>query len=327
MGRVLRAGRDSGGEPGPRAELHGPMLAFLRYLAQERGASDHTLRSYRTDLQLFAGHLAETGQSADAADSSAKQLRAFTAWLHRCDYAPSTVARHLASLRSYYRFLRRTGQLGIDPTAGLKNPKQRRRLPRPLRVEEVVALLDGIPTAEPLGVRDRAMFETLYGGGLRVAELAALDLADVDDEQGVVRVRGKGRRERLSPIGRVALEWIGRWRGRRSPARPDEPALFLNRFGTRLSTRSIDRLFADHARRAGLPPESSPHALRHSFATHLLDRGADLRAVQELLGHKRLTTTQVYTQVTRQRLLEAYRNSHPRAGSPTPDGGSEPPAT
>ncbi len=321
MGRVIRSGKDSGEDQRPRHELAGPMLDFLRHLAQERGASEHTLRSYRTDLQLFTGHLAETGQTAELAESSAKQLRAFAAWMHRCDYAPSTVARHLASLRSYYRFLRRTGRLGVDPTAGLKNPKQRRRLPRPLRVEEVVTLLDAIPTATPLGIRDRAMFEILYGGGLRVAELVGLDLGDVDAEQGLVRVRGKGRRERLSPVGPVALEWIGRWQACRSPAQPDEHALFLNRFGNRLTTRSVDRLFADHAKRVGLGPEASPHALRHSFATHLLDRGADLRAVQELLGHKRLTTTQVYTQVTRERLLEAYRESHPRARS-SPKGTS-----
>jgi integrase/recombinase XerC len=319
MGRSPARSDTKGKSTAPETDLPSTMAEFVRSLSQERGLSEHTIRSYRADLRLFARHLSESGQSTEPSEATVKQLRGFSAWLHRCEYAPSTVSRHLASLRSYFRYLRRSGVLGVDPAAGLRTPKQSRRLPRPLRLDEVESLLGSIPTSDALGVRDRAMFETMYGGGLRVAELAGLNLADVDAEQDCVRVRGKGRRERISPIGPVAIDWINRWRKCRTPAKVGENALFLNRFGSRLSTRSIDRLFAEHAKRAGLSAGASPHALRHSFATHLLDRGADLRAVQELLGHKRLTTTQIYTQVTRERLIEAYRRSHPRANQMRPE--------
>jgi integrase/recombinase XerC len=157
------------------------------------------------------------------------------------------------------------------------------------------------------------MFETLYGGGLRVSELVGLDLADLDPDQELVRVRGKGRRERLCPIGRMAATWIGHWQALRQPARLGEPALFLNRFGNRLTTRSVGRLLEAHLAALGLDPGASPHTLRHSFATHLLDRGADLRSVQELLGHRNLTTTQIYTHVTQERLQDLYQKAHPRA--------------
>jgi integrase/recombinase XerC len=177
----------------------------------------------------------------------------------------------------------------------------------------VIRLLESIPTTAPAGVRDRAMLETLYGGGVRVSELVALDVADLDLDGGLVRVRGKGRRERLCPVGPEAVTWIRLWLPLRQPRRPEDPALFLNRFGGRLTTRSVGRLFQAHLQAAGINPGGSPHTLRHSFATHLLDRGADLRSVQELLGHRRLTTTQIYTHVTPERLLEAYHDAHPRA--------------
>jgi integrase/recombinase XerC len=294
-------------------ETHPLVRDFLEQLSRERRASEHTVRCYRDDLDKFTNYLAETTGATDPRAATPRRLRSYTAWLAGQGYAASTVARHLASVRSFYRSLRRAGLVAGDPASGLRNPKQPRRLPRPVRLDELQRFLESIPTTEPLGLRDRAMFETLYGGGLRVGELVALDLDDLDEEMGVVRVRGKGRRERLSPIGRLAFDWIERYRGVRTPAVLGERALFLNHAGTRLSTRSVDRLFAGHASRCGLPPEASPHALRHSFATHLLDRGADLRSVQELLGHRRLTTTQIYTQVTRERLVEAYKESHPRA--------------
>jgi integrase/recombinase XerC len=200
-----------------------------------------------------------------------------------------------------------------DPAAGLRNPKQPKRLPRLLRVEEVIGLLDAIPTDTPLGVRVRAMFETLYGGGLRVSELVGLNRDDLDLAEELVRVRGKGRRERLCPIGRMAATWIETWQGLRQPARSDEPALFLNRYGTRLTSRSVGRLLETHLAPLHLDHGASPHTLRHSFATHLLDRGADLRSVQELLGHRNLTTTQIYTHVSQERLLDVYQDAHPRA--------------
>ena len=200
-----------------------------------------------------------------------------------------------------------------DPAGGLRNPKQPKRLPRPLRVDEVVGLLDAIPTSSSLGTRDRAMFETLYGGGLRVSEVVGLDVSDVDRDGELARVRGKGKRERMAPLGPVAISWIGTWLLERHPKTPSDSALFLNRYGTRLTTRSVGRIFEGYLQRRGVDLGASPHTLRHSFATHLLDAGADLRSVQELLGHRRLTTTQIYTHVSQERLRDVYQEAHPRA--------------
>ena len=181
------------------------------------------------------------------------------------------------------------------------------------REGDVIRLLDAIPTRDASWVRDRAMFETLYGGGLRVGELVGLELGDLDEESAMVRVRGKGRRERLCPIGPMAMEWLVRWKALRRPAKLGEVALFLNHRGGRLTARSVGRLLHDHLLGLGLDPASSPHTLRHSFATHLLDGGADLRSIQELLGHVSVSTTQVYTRVESARLKSAYARSHPRA--------------
>jgi integrase/recombinase XerC len=293
--------------------MHHTIQAFLGHLAHERQASPHTLHAYEDDLNQFAAYLSEVAGEVDPTRVDARRLRSYAAWLGTRAYAASTVARRLASLRSFYRYQRRQGAVGIDPAGGLRNPKQPKRLPQLLGADEVARLLDSIPTAEPLGLRDRAMFEVLYGGGLRVGELVGLDLPDLDLEQGLVRVRGKGRRERLAPIGAVAAAWLGRWLAARRPARAAEAAVFLNHRGTRLSTRSVGRLLDGYLKGQGFDPASSPHTLRHSFATHLLDRGADLRSVQELLGHRSLTTTQIYTHVTGGRLLDAYQDAHPRA--------------
>ena len=294
--------------------MHASIHAFIAHMANERQASPHTLRCYEDDLNQFATYLAEAGGvDADPAAVDARRLRSYAAWLGTRGYAASTVARRLASLRSFFRYQRRQGVVGVDPAGGLRNPKQPKRLPKLLGVDEVARFLNAIPTATPLGLRDRAMFEVLYGGGLRVGELVGLDLDDLDLEQGLVRVRGKGRRERLGPIGAVASAWVGRWLTSRRPARGAEKAIFINHRGTRLSTRSVGRLLEEYLLSLGLDPTSSPHTLRHSFATHLLDRGADLRSVQELLGHRSLTTTQIYTHVTGERLLDAYQDAHPRA--------------
>jgi integrase/recombinase XerC len=294
--------------------MHPTVNAFINHLRAERQASNHTVRSYEDDLALFCHYLDETqGVGADPSAADARRLRRYSAWLSGQGYAPSTIARRLASLRSFYRYQRRQGVLKTDPAGGLRNPKPSQRLPRLLKVEDVIRLLESIATAEPLGVRDRAMFETLYGGGLRVSELVGLDLDDLDLEQELIRVRGKGRRERLCPIGQMAACWIERWRSLRQPRRSDERAVFLNRYGGRLTTRSVGRLLDHYLVAVGLQSAASPHTLRHSFATHLLDRGADLRSVQELLGHRNLTTTQIYTHVTQQRLLDTYESAHPRA--------------
>ncbi len=287
--------------------------AFLVYLQNEKGASAHTLRCYRDDLEQFRDHLKATSRPATPVKIDAKRLRTYSAWLHSQGYAASTIARRLASLRSFFRHERRCGEVQVDPTAALRNPKQPQRLPHPLGVDDVVRLIDAIPMSEPVGIRDRALFETLYGGGLRVGELVALDREDLDLEEALARVRGKGKRERMAPIGPMAAACLARWLQVRRPHRADEAAVFLNQAGTRLTARSVGRIFHERQLRAGLDGSASPHTLRHSFATHLLDRGADLRSVQELLGHRRLTTTQIYTHVTQERILDAYREAHPRA--------------
>jgi len=295
--------------------MHPSINEFLNHLKNERNASSHTIRSYEEDLSRFSEFLAEEdGEAADPCQADSRKLRRYSAWLHAKGFAASTIARKLASLRTYYRYQRRQGVITADPAGGLRNPKQPKRLPRLLRVEEVIQILDGISTAEMLGVRDRAMFETLYGGGLRVSELVGLDVADLDFDQELVRVRGKGRRERLCPIGTMANSWLKHWLPLRTPKRSSESAVFLNGRGGRLTARSVGRLLEEHLLKSGLHQgAASPHTLRHSFATHLLDRGADLRSVQELLGHRKLTTTQIYTHVTKERLLDIYQEAHPRA--------------
>ncbi len=294
--------------------MHTSISSFLADLRAERQASSHTLRSYHDDMEIFSRYLEENQkEGSDPTIADPARLRRYSAWLNGQGYAASTIARRLASLRSFYRYLRRQGTVTTDPTSGLRNPKQPQRLPRLLRIDDVIRLLDAIPVHTALGVRDRAMLETLYGGGLRVSELVGLNLDDIDFESDLVRVRGKGRRERLSPIGPMAIRWIHHYLPIRQPKSAGEQAVFLNRYGTRLTTRSVGRLLEDHLARAGLTGAASPHTLRHSFATHLLDRGADLRSVQELLGHRNLTTTQIYTHVTQDRLLHIYHEAHPRA--------------
>lgn len=294
--------------------MHASTLGFLEYLRREKNASSHTIRCYEDDLGQFEEYLGESvGEDPDPRQADARRLRGYSAWLNSKGYAPATIARRLASLRSFFKHQRRQGAIAGDPAAGLRNPKQPKRLPKLLTVDQLIAFLDGIPTNDWAGTRDRAMFETLYGGGLRVSEMVGLDLSDVDAEQGLVRVRGKGRRERLCPVGAEAFRWLDACILSRVPATADEPAVFLNARGGRLTSRSVGRILHDRLLQQGLDPEASPHTLRHSFATHLLDGGADLRSVQELLGHRSLSTTQVYTHVSKERLLDAYNDAHPRA--------------
>ena len=287
---------------------------FIDHLRKDGASSPHTIRSYGQDLATFSRYMAENGgEKADLLAADARRLRGYAAWLSSQEYAASTVARRLASLRAFFRFHRRRGHVAGDPAGGLRNPKQPRRLPEPLRADQVLGILESIRGLDPPGVRDRAMFEVLYGGGLRVSELVGLDVGDIDADQELVRVRGKGRRERLSPLGPVAMGWLSRCVLLRQPAAVGEKAAFLNRFGTRISTRSVGRIFNGYLKGRDLDLGCSPHTLRHSFATHLLDHGADLRSVQELLGHRRLTTTQIYTHVSQERLRDAYDEAHPRA--------------
>jgi integrase/recombinase XerC len=292
---------------------------FLRHLGLEKNSSPNTVKSYREDLtqavEFFGTRL---GAAAPRPQQlSTRLLRAYLAFLHEQGYARSTIARRLAAVRSWCRFLCRQGVLASNPATGLRGPRQEKKLPRFFSREEMLRLLDAPSGDTALGLRDRAILETLYSAGLRVGELVGLNLADLDLTEGLATVRGKGRKERLALLGPPSTAAINAWLPARQvlagPRSPTQPALFLNRRGTRLTTRSVGRLLARYLTVAGLDPEASPHTLRHSFATHLLDAGADIRSVQELLGHRSLGTTQMYTHLSTQRLRDSYHKAHPRA--------------
>lgn len=299
--------------------LEAGLAEFLTHLALERNASDKTVKSYREDLTQALEYAREKlGKGAVApADWTTRLLRGFIAWLHEEKYAKATIARRLAAVRSFGKFLCRQGTLAQNPALALRGPRLDKKLPHFLTVADVQKLLAAPAATDWAGFRDRALLETLYSAGVRVSELVGLDLADADLNDGVVVVRGKGKKERLALLGPAAVAAVSAWLPERaavlSRAGADSPAVFLNKDGGRLTARSVGRLLAEYLRAAGLDPRTSPHTLRHSFATHLLDAGADIRGVQELLGHKSLNTTQVYTHVTTQRLQDSYRKAHPRS--------------
>lgn len=291
---------------------------FLRHLRVERNASELTLKSYNEDFQSFYDYLQDrAGGIVGVQQVSTSLLRGYLAYLHECQYARTTIARRLACLRSFFRFTTREGLTDANPAKALRTPRVGRKLPHFLTSEQVARLLETPPANDPMGLRDRAILETMYSAGLRVAELVSLNLSSWDREANILRVLGKGRKERIAAVGRYAARALDRWLEVREPASdpgPDDAdALFLNKFGERLTTRSIGRLLEKHLKAAGLSSITTPHTLRHSFATHLLDGGADLRAVQELLGHKSLTTTQIYTHVSTRRMRETYTSAHPHA--------------
>lgn len=295
------------------------LAEFLTHLGLEKNASDKTVKSYREDLtQALSFAREKLGKpQIDPADWTTRLLRAFVAWLHEQGYAKSTIARRLAAIRSFGKYLCRQGVLTENPAKSLRGPRPERKLPHFLTVADIQKLLAAPPEAEWAGRRDRALLETLYSAGVRVSELVGLDLADADLNDGVVIVRGKGKKERLALLGPAAVRAINTWLADRAAIlermKKDSPAVFLNHAGGRLTARSVGRLLENYLKQAGLDPRTSPHTLRHSFATHLLDAGADIRGVQELLGHKSLTTTQIYTHVTTQRLQETYKKAHPRS--------------
>ena len=291
---------------------------FLQYLRVECNASTLTVKSYREDLTALAEYLTELhgGTCPGPGRVTVLDLRGYVAGLHESGYAKATVARRLASLRSFFRFGQREGWVKNNPAKPLRNPRKGRSLPHFLSAEDIGRLLEA-PPRDTLGLRDRAILETMYSAGLRVSELVGLDEADLDFAAGVVRVRGKGRRERLAPIGSYAGTALQRWLRVRKlsddqSAGPEAP-VFVNKFGRRITTRSVARMLEKYLKITGLDGRTSPHSLRHSFATHLLDRGADIRSVQELLGHKSLVTTQIYTHVSTAALRKAYEKAHPRA--------------
>ena len=292
--------------------------SFLRYLRIERNASPLTLKSYAEDLDAIFLYFREELNASPSPDQVAvSTLRGYVAYMHACDYARTTIARRLASLRSFFRYCCRENLATTNPAKALRTPRIGRKLPHFLCTKDIGLLLEAPPANQPQGLRDRAILETLYTAGLRVAELVGLDVSDWDRDTDVMRVRGKGRKERIAPVGSYAARALRRWLDVRQPADnakdEDAAAMFLNRFGRRLTTRSVGRLMEKYLKQTGLDRLTTPHTLRHSFATHLLDGGADLRSVQELLGHKSLTTTQIYTHVSTQRLRDTYEKAHPHA--------------
>jgi integrase/recombinase XerC len=288
---------------------------FLQRLEQERNYSPHTLRAYRKDLEEFVEFLGPDAGRLPAVTHV--QLRSFLAHLHSRRVSKRTIMRKLASLRSFYGFLCREGTIRTNPMLGLRTPKQEKRLPNVLSVEEVARLLETASGDDAADHRDRAILETLYSSGMRVGELVSLKVSDVDFFAEVVTVMGKRRKERVCPLGSYALKALEAWLARRGISLVRAPQcrepLFLNLRGTRLTDRSVARMLAHRLAEANLSPRASPHTLRHSFATHLLDRGADLRSVQELLGHASLSSTQIYTHLSAERLKQVYDKAHPRA--------------
>jgi integrase/recombinase XerD len=299
------------------------VLDFLAYLELERGLSRNTLEAYRSDLLQFGAFLARRGIEVEQAQHS--DLAAFISELagtapegprERAPAAAATLGRKVACLRSFYRHLRREEIIAHDPTADLRGPPKSQRLPRVLSRQEVALLLNSPKGGEPRALRDRALLEVMYACGLRASEAIGLQLADVDLEEGMLRARGKGSKERLVPIGRQAVAALRAYCRRGRPAllgARAQSALFVNHRGGPLTRQGLYKIVQRHARNAGLEQRMSPHTLRHSFATHLLAGGCDLRSLQEMLGHADLATTQLYTQLSAERLKDAYFSAHPRA--------------
>jgi len=290
---------------------------FLNYLRVEKGLAEGSLSGYARDLREFAGYAAEHG-CASPAELTAGLVQSYAAHLGSLGLAPRTIHRRLSPVRTLCRYLVGEGYVTSDPSEEMVRPKLPRRLPKALTVEDVQAIIEYSPPDPVQAVRDRAIIELMYGSGLRVAETAGLDVSDVDLDERTVRCRGKGSKDRIVPFGGPAAQalemYLGSVRGRL--ARGGDPALFLTRLGRRFSTSGLWRLIKERARAAGVSKPVSPHSLRHSFATHLLEGGADLRVVQELLGHASIATTEVYTHVTSDHLREVYSASHPRANRP-----------
>ena len=306
--------------------------SFIAVLSTAKGYSENTCRSYRSDLLEFADIIKRVGLSDKALQSMSKSdtltpdavtgiaIRGYLGHLHQ-HCKKSTIARKLSAVRSFYRYLVHHGYIDVNPSDAVQTPKQDQPIPTYLPIDDMFRLLASVKTDTLLGLRNRAMFETLYSTGIRVSELAGLDVQDIDFQEHVIRVKGKGGHERMVPIGKTALSSIEAYRKQieskdrvtQSQAKivSGDP-LFLNKFNTRLSVRSIARILEKITRECGIAIPVSPHAFRHTFATHMLDAGADLRVVQELLGHKSLSTTQKYTHVSIDRLMEAYDKAHPR---------------
>jgi len=297
--------------------MHAEIAQFLRYLDVERNASDLTIKSYREDLMDLADFLTDEGQKKVVPrDVDPAQLRGYVSALHDAGYARTSISRKLASLRSFYRFAQRQQMADTNPAKPLRNPRGQRKLPHFLTGDEIKTLLDAPDAGDAMGMRDIAILEVIYSAGLRVSEVVGMNDRDIDFEEGTVRIRGKGRKERIGSVGKYAAEAVKSYfvvRKRVELGDSKELPTFTNKFGNRLTTRSIARMLEKYIKECGLDSRTTPHTLRHSFATHLLDRGADIRSVQEMLGHKSLVTTQIYTHVSTAALKQAYTKAHPRA--------------
>ena len=291
--------------------------AFCRYLNTERNVSPHTLKAYRTDLELFMGFVrAEQAGEADVEAVTHLTVRRYLATLHR-ELRKTTSGRKLAAIRSFFKYLAREGKVRKNPAELVSTPKKEKKVPFHLDIDEVTTLVTAPGGTDLLSLRDRAILETLYSSGLRVSELTGLDVGGVDLEQGLVRVLGKGGKERIVPLGSHAASALSDYLAARNQPPLDAP-LMLNARGGRLTSRSVGRIVDRHILKLAAMKKVSPHTLRHTFATHLLEGGADLRAIQELLGHASLSTTQKYTHVSIDRLMEVYDKAHPKARKKEP---------
>jgi integrase/recombinase XerC len=290
---------------------------FLDYLTYERNVSANTVAAYRDDLESFVGFLCNdyftmARDQLDLRRVDHLTVRAYLAHLARRKLKRSSIARHLSAMRSFFKYLMREAVVDANPARTVATPKREKHLPSVMQPADVALLIEQPDTATPLGLRDRAFLELLYASGLRIAELVGIDIDDVELRARLVKVRGKGAKERIVPFGSKAEEAIRAWLAARE-APPEEEALFVNYRGERITARSVRRLFDGYVGDAALRAGISPHTMRHSFATHLLNAGADLRTIQELLGHASLSTTQKYTHLNDWELMKVYRKSHPRA--------------
>ncbi|HCH1218782.1 tyrosine recombinase XerC [Vibrio parahaemolyticus] len=292
--------------------LQKPLERFYEFLRSEKGLSLHTQRNYKQQLETMAQHLAEMGLK-DWSQVDAGWVRQLAGKGMREGMKASSLATRLSSLRSFFDFLILRGEMSANPAKGVSAPRKKRPLPKNLDVDEVNQLLE-VNEDGPLAIRDRAMMELMYGAGLRLAELVSVDVRDVQLRSGELRVIGKGDKERKVPFSGMATEWVGKWlRVRGDLAAPGEPALFVSKLGTRISHRSVQKRMAEWGQKQSVASHISPHKLRHSFATHMLESSNNLRAVQELLGHENISTTQIYTHLDFQHLAQAYDQAHPRA--------------
>ncbi|QQE72851.1 site-specific tyrosine recombinase XerD [Brevibacillus composti] len=288
---------------------------FIHFLSVEKGLSPNTLESYQRDMIAYTSYLQEQGVTR-IEDSTRTQIIGYLMSLQEKGRATATLSRNMASIRAFYQFLVRDKYIEKDPSIHLETPKIEKRLPKVLSVEEVERLLDSPPVNHPAGLRDKAMLELLYATGIRVSELVNLNVMDVNLDMGFVKCMGKGSKERIIPLGSVAIQMVRHYlqAGRpRLVKEPGETALFLNHLGKRITRQGFWKIIKRYGLKANVKTEITPHTLRHSFATHLLENGADLRSVQEMLGHADISTTQIYTHVTRTRIKDIYAKTHPRA--------------